>query len=163
MMLYHLSGIDYNTNPYLAVNDNPELRPLLKLVCNICINARNKGKAVAGFNHEVYYKDPQRPIGKRKFLREIMEKYHLSFEDLYNQFAQTHKPLEKHFLSGVGLELQYLDSIIAEKVMGHFLKQGIPNLGVHDSFLVPEKHKDELDGVMKEYYKNRFGYDIKIK
>ena len=61
------------------------------------------------------------------------------------------------------VKLQYIDSVISEKVMGHFLKPAIPILGIHDSFIVPENYKDELDGVMKECYKNRFGYDIKIK
>ncbi len=162
-MLYHLSGIDYQSDPYLAVIDNDELRPLLKLFCNILINAGSKRRAVGGFNEEIYRKDPKRKQGKRKFHREIIEKYNLSFEQLYNLFTDAHKPLENYFLSGVGLRLQNIDSHIAQNVMSHFLRKGIPCLCVHDSFIVPEKYRNELEGVMKETYTSKFNYNIKVK
>ena len=164
-MLYHIMGIDYKSDPYLAVIDNEELRPLLKLLCNILINAGSKRKAVGGFNEEVYIKDAKKDKSKRKNHKKMIEKYNLSFEELYNLFTDVHKPLEKHFLSGVGLSLQNIDSQVAQNVMSHFLKSGIPCLCIHDSFIVPEKYKDELETVMKVTYKKvlNTNYDIKIK
>jgi hypothetical protein len=44
--------------------------------------------------------------------------------------------IASHFGTGIGLRLQRVDSDIAEQVMLHFADQGIPCLGVHDSFIV---------------------------
>ena len=53
----------------------------------------------------------------------------------------------------------YTDSCIAEHVMGHFIKMGVPILCVHDSFVVPYDQVLELRATMVEagnLYANRF-------
>src|SRR5262249_50698021 len=52
------------------------------------------------------------------------------------------------FYTGYGVHLQYLDSQVAEKVMLHFAKRGIPVLPIHDSFIVHHGYKNELMEVM---------------
>jgi hypothetical protein len=162
-MLYHLSEIDYKDEPYLAINNNEELRSLYKLISLIIINSDSKVNAVRGFNYEVF-KDSKKS-SNRRFHKEKLKKYNLSFGKLYNQFIETHKDLEPYFLSGEGIRLQKKDSEIAERIMNHFLKLNIPCLSVHDSFIVPEKYKDELEEVMQRNYRivMETNYKIKIK
>lgn len=71
--------------------------------------------------------------------------------------------LRPYFGTGIGLKLQRVDSDMAEQVMLHFAGQGIPCLGVHDSFLVAERHAEELEAVMREAYRSRAGYEPVIK
>lgn len=162
-MLYHQTGINFEGDPYLAINDNLELRSLFKMLSLVIINAGTKRDAVRGFNTEVF-KDSQRKTNRR-FHKENLEKYNLSFNELYNHFIATHRKLEEYFLSGVGIRLQYLDSQIAENVMMHCLRANIPCLCIHDSFIVPEKYRSELEITMQEAYKKvmKTKYQIIIK
>jgi hypothetical protein len=57
----------------------------------------------------------------------------------------------------VGLRLQRLDADIAEQVMLHFARQDIPCLGIHDSFIVPQRHEGELRETMIASYYRRIG------
>ena len=52
----------------------------------------------------------------------------------------------------MGVDLMYRDSLIAEDILRHFLNKKIPCLTIHDSFIVPIHHKDELFQVMTEIY-----------
>ena len=62
-----------------------------------------------------------------------------------------------------GLRLQYIDSQLAERVMLHFAKKGVPVLPVHDSFITAAQHQHELVAVMKRVFGERFGgADIKV-
>jgi hypothetical protein len=64
-----------------------------------------------------------------------------------------------HFGTGAGLRLQRVDSDTAEAVMLHFADGGIPCLGVHDSFIVAERHAEELASVMRDAYLSRIGFE----
>lgn len=46
--------------------------------------------------------------------------------------------------------------------MWHFTQQGTPLLPVHDSFIIAERHSEELKTVMAEAYFKRFGRHIGI-
>lgn len=48
----------------------------------------------------------------------------------------THPKLAEHIAAGVGLELQKLDSDIAEEVILRLTREGIHCLPVHDSLIV---------------------------
>ena len=96
-------------------------------------------------------------------MREILISNDLDERKLMQKIFDTHKTITKFFNKGRGLELQYLDSCIAEAVLMHFTKQGIACLCVHDSFIVEDRYKDELGDVMKEEYKKLIGFNCKIK
>jgi hypothetical protein len=66
------------------------------------------------------------------------------------------------FGSGIGLALQRRDSDIAEAVMLKFAERDIPCLGIHDSFIVQERHADELREVMMAVYLDQTGYEARI-
>lgn len=57
-----------------------------------------------------------------------------------------------HDKEGVGLQLQYLDSQIAEYVMLDLLKEGITCLPVHDSFIVDRRFVNKLQDAMNRGY-----------
>ncbi|KQI67607.1 hypothetical protein AN189_14950 [Loktanella sp. 3ANDIMAR09] len=61
------------------------------------------------------------------------------------------------FGAGQGLFLQREDSDLAERIMMHFADKGITVLPVHDSFIVAERHKDELVQVMQATFKDAYG------
>jgi hypothetical protein len=70
--------------------------------------------------------------------------------------------IASHFGTGAGLRLQRVDSDIAEAVMLHFASRDIPCLGVHDSFIVQQRHADELKAVMRAAYRSRIGFESVI-
>ena len=61
------------------------------------------------------------------------------------------------FGTGQGLFLQREDSDLAERIMLYFADKGIATLPVHDSFIVAERHKDELVQVMLATFKDAYG------
>lgn len=67
------------------------------------------------------------------------------------------------WMTGYGLTLQFVDSLIAEEILLHFANQDIPCLPIHDSFIVPEQHKDELRETMASVYEKHMGTSIGIK
>lgn len=153
-MLYHLEGLEYLIDPYDVFNGNTELRDLMKVVSLICINARTEGKAINGINN-LFFEEPE--------LKSIASKNGMTAKELIKSFKSFHNQIKKYFFLDMGVDLMYYDSQIAEEVLKYFLKRKIPCLPIHDSFLVPEKYKDELYLVMKETYFNKFHFDAVIK
>jgi hypothetical protein len=152
-MLYHKMGIDYKGDPYSDIA-NDDLRPLLKKVSLIAINESHRGRAYVAFENEIY---------RDEGLWNLYKSSGYKAKDLFELFGEKHKPIAKFFNKGVGLELQYEDSCIAEDILKHFTKKGIVCLPIHDSFIVESKYMDELAHTMQKVYKSRFGYDCKLK
>lgn len=73
---------------------------------------------------------------------------------------EHHPIIEPYIQSGIGLKLQKYDSDIAEMVMLKLIDQGIPSLPIHDSFIVPINHKDDLTQTMATCYKEYFNASI---
>ena len=84
---------------------------------------------------------------------------------LRDAIAAAHKPIESLFYSGVGTELQFLDSQIAEGVMLHFANlESAPVLPIHDSFIMHHAYGEtlgELEETMRRTYFNLTGGEIK--
>jgi hypothetical protein len=75
---------------------------------------------------------------------------------------QLHAPIEKHFSSGIGIELQRKDSDVAEKVMIDLMDENILALPVHDSFIVIDGNQNRLREVMLQAYRAVMKQDIGI-
>ena len=70
---------------------------------------------------------------------------------LINDIKRKHAPIARDLHSDAGARLMRKDSDIAEAVMVELiLRNGIVALPVHDSFLVPESKRDELERAMVE-------------
>ena len=72
----------------------------------------------------------------------------VELSQLLDVFIERYPKLEPFLCTGKGLELMYIDSCIAEYIIEHFTKLGIPILCVHDSFIVPYDHVLELRAMM---------------
>jgi len=70
---------------------------------------------------------------------------------LIDTIKARHAPIAASFHSDAGARLMRKDSDIAEAVMAELmLRKGIVALPVHDSFMVPESRRDELEEAMIE-------------
>lgn len=156
-ILYHEKGIDIKGDLYSMVLPEPELRGAIKKMLNIMINSYSDYHAKEGFE-KFLNKDE-----KGENIREVMLKYKISNWDLIKAIREAHKPIENYFGSNDGKNKQYKDSIIAMRIMKHFMKKRIACLCVHDSFIVEEKYKDELYQVMIDEYKKMFKYGPELE
>jgi hypothetical protein len=66
--------------------------------------------------------------------------------------SEHHREIKGWFRSGRGLELQRLDSDIAEATLLSLVDQGVCCLPVHDSFIVPRSHENQLRAAMTQAY-----------
>ena len=120
-----------------------EEKKVCKKAFNAMLNASKKMKA--------------QPKGMR------LSDYNTNWATLSAAIMERHKPIAHHFYTGIGKELQKIDSDMAEDVMLHFAKMGVPVLPVHDSFVMHQGYEKELQDVMAKAFKGRFGRDIGIK
>ena len=151
-LLYHRSGIDFfatygeNADPYTLdhmteLRGTPEFdkwRNFYKKLLLICINKRRKRGVAAVILKEINNpeSDDEYPV--------------LSEEDVVGAieaFEERHAPIRSYFYSGIGLKLQKVDSIIAERVIKHFIEEYLPVLCVHDSFIIANRDSLKLEEV----------------
>ncbi len=116
-----------------------ELRDLCKAAFNILINASCYKSALGALAKEL--------DGDFRTAKAVIE-----------AIKRRHHDVESYFHSNVGIRLQGLDARMAEIVLTEMtVKRGIPVLPVHDSFIVPESHRDTLVQVMKDAFEHVMG------
>lgn len=76
--------------------------------------------------------------------------------ELCKKLGHRHAPIAKHFSTGIGTFLQFLDSRLAESVMLKIVALGGIALPVHDSFIVRAGREEELKSAMDEAFKEQF-------
>ena len=150
--VYDLREIGYHTI-YKKYSDE-EVRPVLKLLLLIMLNADSEAKAIRAFRWELQDDENNYPTD-------------LDIPLLISKFSQLHYQLrdKKLFYTGVGKELARKDSEIATDVIEHFTNKQIPILSIHDSFIIDLRHLKELKEVMEEKYKKiiKPNADVKVK
>ena len=87
----------------------------------------------------------------------------ISWTDLKERILDAHKPITDLFFKGLGNQLQFEDSCIAESVMLQFAKTDAPALPVHDSFIMHHGYGGELEEAMRRAYYERFNEDIRVR
>jgi len=146
-MLYHHIGIDYREDPYLALCEREEERLIFKYLQLIAINSETEKKAVEGLRDE---------FRKAGFQFKLTDENILS---LLDRFKKAHKPIAHYLNSGIGRTLQNIDSRITEKILMEFMKEGIPVLPVHDSYIIEEKYQGKLAEKMVKFYEQEMGFE----
>ena len=73
----------------------------------------------------------------------------LTHKELKTKVNNHHQPISKYFGTGIGIELMYTDSVIAEDIMLSFLKEDIIVLPIHDSFIIRTGYELSLRAQMK--------------
>ncbi|MEP0702042.1 MAG: hypothetical protein ABJC67_11940, partial [Lentilitoribacter sp.] len=81
----------------------------------------------------------------------------MTWQDFLLYVVSCFPEFEHHFGTGIGLQLQYRDSMLAETVMLKFASQGYACLPVHDSFIVHHALLDDLTTAMQEAFEVKFG------
>jgi hypothetical protein len=79
---------------------------------------------------------------------------------LVDKLMEKHSVISEYFFKGYALDLQYIDSLIAEHVIHHMTKGDMVCLPVHDSFLVKTCDKDDLYRLMVEGFQRVLGTGI---
>lgn len=145
-----------------------------------CLYAREGIKNVPDDPYEIGLNftgksDPRRGIVKTYInaaLNDEKNKYQLPIGDLLilglteNELKQRvlkkHADIARHFHTGVGMELQFIDSEIAMAVMLRLADMGEVCLPVHDSFIVRGAILDELQNVMQQEFTRVTGIATQI-
>ena len=84
----------------------------------------------------------------------------LNHKQLLKQIELTHEPIFESLRSGAGLHAQFIESIIAEKVMLDLLEQDVVVLPIHDSFIVRLGFANDLRESMQRNFKEVTGLDV---
>ena len=140
-MLYHLIGEKYTTDPYQDVCETEEERGIYKSVLLVAINAETQEKAVQGIRDELRKKNFGIGVTDAEILYRL------------NRFKEVHPHIARYLNTGIGLRLQNLDSRITDIVLKEMTQSGIPCLPVHDSYIVPQSHRDLLFQEMTNAYR----------
>jgi hypothetical protein len=101
--------------------------------------------------------------GKYRIDTDKLKMIGLTSKELRSRIHKKHRQVKHMFHTGVGLELQYVDSKIAEQVMLRFVEMKEVCLPVHDSFIVRRGMEAKLLEVMQTEFTRETGTTIKIK
>ena len=151
-----MRGIPYEDDPYTVVVDKfptlshgekPVIRSFLKKVLQAIINSDYQADAVSSGNYELYVVS-----NDESGTKDILRSHGIKVKDLVLAFQESHEPISRFFYSAIGLELQYLDSQIALRVIDSFNRKLIPVLSIHDSFIVQSRYRDQLHRFMSQSY-----------
>ena len=164
-LLYHRLETEYTGDPYaLWGTDTTEPQRLLaKAMLNATINARTLQAAVSACNSKMQFRTEAgnwKRGKERERARELMaalQKTGLSFKAVQEVVMDAHQPIAQFFGCDMGMQLMRTDSAIALDVLSHFAEQGLPALGVHDSFIVAMAHAEELQWAMQTFYQRHTG------
>ena len=87
----------------------------------------------------------------------------MNWRDLRERILNAHKPIAHLFFTGIGNNLQFKDSCIAESVMRQFAKLNRMTLPIHDSFIMRQGFAGDLEEAMRRAFYDEFQSDIPIK
>ena len=148
VMLYHLRGIDIDLaqDPYDMIA-GPENRSIKKIALLTAINAPTEAKAIKGIRKTLLDDGITDDILTDKSLRKLIARAKLAHTDIADDIA-----------SGKGIELQNIDSRIADAILTNLMALNIPALPVHDSFVVPQQYEGLLRQQMEDEYKKILGF-----
>ena len=141
-MLYHLEGIDLPSgdDAYSLPGFEARHRKIIKRTFQRLLNAKQR-QGMTLEPEEAF----SLPEGK-------------TFNHLIDSLLDKHKAIGRHFFTGDGLQLQRIDSDIAEAVQLRLADLNIPTLPVHDSFIVPSSSGKALRDAMADCYHGKLGY-----
>lgn len=127
-------------------------RDEVKVATNVAINAPNELSAIRAIAMDQAEQERKSHPTRTHLARA---------RAVYSCLTRKHWRARNLIGSGAGLRLQRIDSDIAVAVMLSLLRQDIPVLPIHDSFLVAAQHQEELWVAMASAARTR-GYDLEI-
>ena len=162
-MLYAKENATMPDAPYDMLSR--AMRALVKVATLILINANSDKEAVGALRKQKNELEKQFDLSeKNQNLLDCFNKCTCSLEEVVSRIKSAHSPISKYFGSGVGLQLQNEDSLMALEIVHYFAQKGIACLPVHDSFIVQKQYENELRQIMlTTFAKYNNNYKCKIK
>ncbi|MDA7583908.1 hypothetical protein N8739_01530 [Luminiphilus sp.] len=75
---------------------------------------------------------------------------------------RTHPLICEQLATGIGLQAQYIDSEVAERVMLRMMEQDVVVLPIHDSFCIRLGYRQSLEIVMKDVFAELIGAEVSV-
>lgn len=143
-LLYARERLILGTDPYDlgSVTDTDQKRKLVKKFM------------IASLNDEA---------GKYRLSKLQLSQLGVSHSRLVKLVTLKHAGIKDYFASGIGLQMQYLDSQLAERVMLRMKEYGEVCLPVHDSFIVRQEAGNLLKSVMLKVFNDLHGKSIAVR
>lgn len=144
--VYHLPGY----------SNNGVFRDFVKRVLLIMVNSKDRNVSRKALHSEVHF---DRTL---TLPEEIPSTRAADLNPLMDAFEEKHEPIRHYFCTGVGIDLQYRDSLIAEQVLLRF-SRNYAILPLHDSFIIHHGLETGLQEAMNEAFKAEFEVDAKVE
>ena len=155
-ILFSMENLDIPEDCYQLDNYDISDRPIIKNALMRMLNSDSRINALNSLRNEFNKGElgytENVPTCENKHLNPILD-------DLFIK----HESISKYFYSDIGKFLQYKDSELAKSIMFSLFKINIPNICIHDSFIVRKFDKDLVKGIMVEEFENMFGKKIFVK
>lgn len=138
-------SIDLRPTCFPKSCDEDDYRKIVKRAFNAMLNA----------NHRL--QQPPRGLD--------IKGWGIKWAELVEAIRSRHALIADQFFAGAGLRLQFEDSQIAEEIMIDFATSRgmVPLLPVHDSFICHHGYLEEVEKMMRDKFRKRFGVSIKVK
>ncbi|MFH5803315.1 hypothetical protein ACG2DA_04615 [Alienimonas sp. DA493] len=163
--LYHYGGHEFRGDVYQPARVLPAacpngdapaaVRKGVKVATNILLNAATRKAAVGAAVQD-------EAIGRSPEFRAALETCGVGVGDMLDAIKRAHAPIARHFHTGAGLRLQRLDVQLMLAVLGRFVDEGKPALGLHDAVLCRVSDAEFAAEVMAREYRKVFGGDAEI-
>ncbi len=152
-LLYHYKlKKDYRDDPYLKVcSSDKRKRKYYKSLMLISINSENEKKAIKAFRKKIGID------GKYKHV--IGRLTNQNIKKMLSEIKLNHSEVKDYLNTGIGLELMFVDSKIAERILKEFSKRNIWIGVVHDSFIVKKSERPILKDIMNKSYNAETGFN----
>jgi len=138
-------------------SNNYKFRKFVKRMLLVMVNADSPEKVRKALHAEVVWEK------KLNLPEEIGGTGQKDIYPVIEAFERKHTDISEYFCSGAGIDLQFEESQMAEQIMLHFAKRGIPCLPIHDSFIVEYKYRNELVDMMQKAFRDKYGQECGIE
>lgn len=126
-------------------------RQLIKTLMLCMVNSKSDEEAIRATRKDIRAQNgDQWNHFYNSLTNEVMEPY-------VKAIRMKHKPIRDYLSQGKSLGLQFLDSQITEELVDYFTRRGIPILTVHDSYIIPEAHVQDLRRQMSRIWNKHSG------
>ncbi len=155
-LLSHEQGVRLVGDPYALAEDMIEgidaaqQRRYLKHLVLTAVNARSRKTAFQAFRNNFGAKERGKTLTND------------DLERLLDAFLEKHPHLRESMCADQGIRLMFIDSQIADSVLGYFLARELPVLMVHDSFIVQRRYEDDLIRTLQGAAHHRTRADLEV-
>ena len=146
-MAYASAGLNYFDlgirDPYALAKFeffDGDQRELVKQLMLIALNAKDDAETYGAF------RDDQPTGSPNKRLTNVQ------LAEVLDTLKALHEPISDFIANDAGIRFMRMDSDISNLIVEYFVEQDIPILVMHDSYIVPKKHRDELTHTMEEAF-----------